>query len=46
MLKHHNMTSKNPLSMGIFQARISEWVAVKILLQGIFLTQGPNPDLP
>jgi len=28
---------------GILQARILEWVA--ILLQGIFPTQGLNPDL-
>ena len=32
-----------PLSMGILQARILEWVA---LLQGIFQTQGLNPGLP
>jgi len=31
--------------MGIFQVRILEWVAIA-LLQGIFLTQGSNPDLP
>ena len=31
---------------GIFQARILEWVAVlKILLQGIFPTQGWKPRL-
>ena len=28
----------------ILQARILDWV-VQSLLQGIFLTQGPNPDL-
>ena len=33
-----------PLSMGILQARILEWVA--ILLQGIFPTQGSNPGIP
>ena len=32
-----------PLSIRILQARILEWVA--ILLQGIFPTQGSNPDL-
>ena len=32
-----------PLSMGILQARILQWVA---LLQGIFPTQGSNPGLP
>ena len=32
-----------PLSMGIFKARILEWVAISyFLLQGIFLTQGSN----
>ena len=31
-----------PVSMGILQARILEWVA---LLQGIFPTQGSNPGL-
>ena len=31
-----------PLSMGILQARILEWVA---LLQGIFPAQGSNPGL-
>ena len=40
------MTPRNPLSMGILQARIPEWVTMKILLQGTFLTQGSNPDLP
>ena len=30
---------------GILQARILEWVACS-LLQGIFPTQGLNPDLP
>ena len=30
---------------GIFQARILEWVA-SFLLQGIFPTQGSDPDLP
>ena len=29
---------------GIFQARVLEWTAIS-LLQGIFLTQGLNPDL-
>ena len=29
---------------GILQARTLEWVAI-FLLQGIFLTQEPNPDL-
>ena len=33
-----------PLSMGILQARIMQWVAV-LLLQGIFLSQGLNPGL-
>ena len=32
-----------PVSMGILQARILEWVA---LLQGIFPMQGSNPSLP
>ena len=31
-----------PLSMGILQARILEWVS-HTLLQGIFQTQGSNP---
>ena len=37
-----------PLSMGILQARILEWVLVarQVLLQGIFPTQGSNADLP
>ena len=30
---------------GILQARILEWVAIAIPLQGIFLTQGSNPRL-
>ena len=36
-----------PLSMGILQARILEWVARILipLLQGIFPTQGSNPCL-
>ena len=33
-----------PLSMGFFQARILEWVAIS-LSRGIFLTQGLNPGL-
>ena len=33
-----------PLSMGILQARIQEWVAI-FLLQGIFPIQGSNPRL-
>ena len=33
-----------PLSMGVLQARILDWVAV-FLLQGIFPTQGLNPRL-
>ena len=32
-----------PLSMGLFQARLLEWVHA--LLQGIFPTQGSNPGL-
>ena len=37
-----------PLSVGILQARILEWVLVarQVLLQGIFPTQGSNADLP
>ena len=34
-----------PLSLGILQARILEWVAM-LSLQGIFPTQGLNPGLP
>ena len=34
-----------PLSIGILQARILEW-GCHALLQGIFPTQGSNPDLP
>ena len=34
-----------PLSMGILQARILEWVA-HALPEGIFPTQGSNPGLP
>ena len=34
-----------PLSMGILQARILEWVAMPFLLQGILPTQGSNPRL-
>ena len=34
-----------PLSMGILQARILEWVAMPSS-QGIFTTQGSNPGLP
>ena len=37
------VTHQAPLSMGILQARILEWVAI---LQGIFSTQGSNPSLP
>ena len=33
-----------PLSMGILQARLQEWVAVSF--QGIFPTQESNPGLP
>ena len=33
-----------PLSMGLFQARLLEWVHA--LLQGIFSNQGWNPGLP
>ena len=39
------VTHQAPLSTGILQARILEWVAVP-LLQGIFPTQGWNPGLP
>ena len=35
---------QDPLSMGILQPRILEWVAI-FLLQGIFLIQGSNPWL-
>ena len=31
---------------GILQTRIREWVGSLSLLQGIFPTQGSNPDLP
>ena len=36
-----------PLSVGILQARILEWVAIWsfAIHQGIFLTQGSNPHL-
>ena len=34
-----------PLSIGILQARVLEWVAI-YLLQGIFPMQGSNPGLP
>ena len=36
-----------PLSVGILQARILEWVAIWsfAIQQGIFLTQGSNPHL-
>ena len=36
-----------PLSMGILQARILEWVAIWsfAIHQGIFLTQGSDPHL-
>ena len=34
-----------PLSMGISQARILEWVAISFS-RGIFRTQGSNPGLP
>ena len=37
------ITCRAPLSMGILQARILEWVAI---LQRIFQTQGLNPGLP
>ena len=40
------VTCQAPLSMGILQARILEWVACHFLLQGIFLTQGWNSGLP
>ena len=30
---------------GILQTRLLEWVASRLLLQGIFLTQGSNPQL-
>ena len=36
---------KAPLSMGIIQARILEWVAMPSSRE-IFPTQGSNPDLP
>ena len=36
---------RTPLSMGIVQARILEWVAMPPL-QRIFPTQGSNPGLP
>ena len=38
------VTRQPPLSVGILQARILEWVA-HVLLQGIFPTQGLNPGL-
>ena len=34
-----------PLSMGILQARMLEWVAMPLLM-GIFPSQRSNPDLP
>ena len=34
-----------PLSMGILQARILEWIAM-LSSRGIFPTQGSNPGLP
>ena len=36
---------QDPLSMGILQARILEWIAMPSLLQGIFPIQGSNPGL-
>ena len=36
---------QGPLSMGILQAKILEWVAMAPL-QGVFPTQGLNPGLP
>ena len=42
MLNHSPVSDSGaPLSMGYFQARILEWIAIS-LLQGIFLTQGSN----
>ena len=35
-----------PLSVGILQARILEWVGCHALFQRIFSTQGSNPGLP
>ena len=40
----HPMDYQAPLSMGILQARILEWVAFPFS-SGIFPTQGSNPDL-
>ena len=39
------VASQDPLSMGILQARILEWVAMHSS-RGIFPTQGLNPGLP
>ena len=36
---------QGPLSMGILQAKILEWVAMAPL-QGVFPTQGSHPGLP
>ena len=38
------VTHQTPPSMGFFQARVLEWVA--IFSRGIFPTQGSNPNLP
>ena len=38
------VTCQAPLSMGILQARILEWIAMPSS-KGIFPTQGPNPHL-
>ena len=35
---------QTPLSVGFFQARVLEWVAISFF-RGIFLAQGLNPGL-
>ena len=43
-----SIAPQTPLSMGILQARILDWVAMPFHggIQGIFPSQGLNPDLP
>ena len=40
-----DLACQAPLSMGMFQARILEWVAIHFLLQGIVSTQESNLGL-
>ena len=43
---HRLVAHQTPLSMGILQERILEWVGCHDLLQEIVPTQGSNPGLP